>query len=73
MKFVITDNAKNAVIEHLSHSGYLDLCLERDGNYFTVSGKYNCEKIVILEDRISVCDGDSLTLENMKFKLELET
>ena len=73
MKFSITDNAKNAVIEHLSHNGYLDLCLERHGNEFEVSGKYKNEKILTLEDRITIYDGNSLALEGLKFKLDLKT
>ena len=71
MNFHITDNAKNAVIEHLSSAGYLDLCLERHGDKFEVSGKYKGEKILTLDDRVTIYDGDSLTLEGLKFKLEL--
>jgi hypothetical protein len=72
MKFKITDEAKVAVIKHLSENGLLDFCIERNGkNDFDITGKYEGFTVVKL-DTVMIRDGDSLTLQGLKMVLNFE-
>ena len=72
MKFEITENAKKAVIKHLSKEGLLEFCIERtQPNQFVFTGLYDGLEVIKLPV-VTIYPGDSLTITEMKIVLELD-
>ncbi len=73
MQFKITDEAKKAVVKHLSEEGLLDVCINRiDRDRFEITGEYEGLTVVRL-DAVKLYAGDSLTVQGMKMVLSLDT
>lgn len=71
MRFKITEEAKEAVVRHLSKEGLLDIRIERDNDWFTIHGIYDGLRVIEL-DKQQIYDGNSLTITGMKMVLDLE-
>ena len=71
-KWRVTDEAKNAVLSTLAEDGYLDLAVVRTGtNDVWIQGKYKDMTVVELGP-FAIGPGDSLTLQGVKLKLEID-